>query len=68
MGRLKEVRKEIEQLCEDIERDARRARHHSTTSGKDPSAPKVCIRLVVSGDPRVRLKLSIQQDYGHKRR
>ncbi|MGF6976159.1 hypothetical protein QFZ94_004609 [Paraburkholderia sp. JPY465] len=67
MGRLKEVRKEIEQLCKDIERDARRARRHPATGAKVPSAPKVCIQ-VVSGDLRVRLKLSIQQDYSHKRR
>lgn len=63
MGRLDDVRKEIEQLCEDIERDSLRSRHHPTTDDEVTSAPPVQIQLILSGDvSRIRLNISLQQD------
>ncbi|WP_395065405.1 hypothetical protein [Paraburkholderia silvatlantica] len=68
MSRLTEVKREIEQLCKDIERDARRARHHRAPGDKVASAPPVHIHLVVSGDlSHVHVKVSLEQDESQKR-
>lgn len=69
MGRLNEVRKEIEQLCEEIERDALRSRHHPATSDEVTPAPPIHIHLVVPGDiSGMRLKISLQQGKNRKHR
>lgn len=69
MGRLNEVREEIEQLVEEIERDARRARHHPSADDQIAPGVPLHIHLVVSGDlSRVHLKISLQEDDEQKRR
>ena len=63
MGRLNEVRKEIEQLCEEIEQEALRSPRHTATGDGVVPAPPVHIHLVVSGDiSHMRLKISLQKD------
>lgn len=69
MGRLNEVRKEIEQLCEEMERDALRSRHRPATSDEATPAPPVHIHVVVPGDIfGMRLKISLQVGKNQKRR
>lgn len=69
MGRLKEVRKEIEQLCEEIERDAIRLRQHPATGREVVPPSPVRIHLVLSGKiSRLRLKISLRQDHDNEDR
>ncbi|MFC5428074.1 hypothetical protein ACFPTO_04510 [Paraburkholderia denitrificans] len=69
MGRLHEVRKEIEQLCDEIERDALRSCHRSETSDEVTPAPPVHIHVVVpSNISRMRIRISLQQGNLKKRR
>lgn len=69
MGRLNEVRKEIEQLCDEIERGALRSRHRPSTSGEVTPPVPVHIHVVVpSNTSRMRLKISLQQGNRQKRR
>lgn len=69
MGRLNEVRKEIEQLCDEIERDALRSHHRPETSDEVTPAPPVHIHVVVPGNiSRMRIRISLQQGNNQKRR
>lgn len=69
MGRLNEVRKEIEELCDEIERDALRSRHRPETSDEVTPAPPVHILLVVpSNISRMHIRISLQQGNNQKRR
>jgi hypothetical protein len=69
MGRLNEVRKEIEWLCKEIGRDALNSRHHPATGDKVTPAPPIHIHLVVPGSlARMRIKISLQKGDNHKRR
>lgn len=69
MSRLNEVQKEIEQLFEEIERDAPGSRHHPATGNEVAPAQLVRIHLVVSGDlSRMRLRISLQKDDNQQRR
>lgn len=61
MGRLEEVREEIEQLCEEIEQEALRARPlaNSTTT---PNA-HIRLQLRVPRDVARRLKINISLEH-----
>ncbi|MDR5804894.1 hypothetical protein [Caballeronia sp. LZ001] len=68
MSRLDEVRKEIEQLCEEIEQDALRSRQSPSAGDKATAAPPVCIDVILSRDvPCVRLNIALQQTEDNER-
>ncbi|MDR5645372.1 hypothetical protein [Burkholderia cenocepacia] len=68
MARLDEVRNEIEQLCEEIARDALALSHDPGNDDGRTAAPTVHVDLVVSKrKSRVRLRISIRQAGSHKR-
>lgn len=67
MGRLDEVRKEIEDLCQEIERDAAHPGHHFETADGIASPRSVHIHLVVFGDvPRTHVRISLEQTDDHE--
>ncbi|CAH2902177.1 MAG: hypothetical protein PCALPYG88_5678 [uncultured Paraburkholderia sp.] len=67
MRRLDEVRKEIEQLCEEIERDAGHPGHHCETADKIASPRSVHIHVVVSGElAHTDIRISLGRDGHHE--
>lgn len=66
MSRLDEVRKEIEQICDEIEQDALHSRHDAAISHGSESVRPVCIHLIVSGEvSHMYLDISFQHDDDH---
>ncbi|MBU9363469.1 hypothetical protein [Burkholderia multivorans] len=66
MGRLDELRKEIEQLCEEIQRDTGHTGHRSETADEIASPRSVHIHLVVSGDlSSTHIRISVERNDLH---
>jgi hypothetical protein len=62
MGRLEDVRLEIEQLCEEIEQDALRSRGRPPPNFATPPNTHVSLQLFVPKDTSHRLRISISMD------